>query len=100
VHLNEKVQIKWGMFTILADSILQIYYYYYGNLDNIVCAATAYELDGRGSIPGRGKRFFCTPQRPDRLWGPPSLISNVYLGFSLGVKRPGREVHHSLLSSA
>jgi hypothetical protein len=33
-------------------------------------------LDGLGSIPGRGKRFFSTPQRPDRFWGPPSLFSN------------------------
>jgi hypothetical protein len=23
-------------------------------------------------LPGRGKRFFYTPQRPERLWGPPS----------------------------
>jgi hypothetical protein len=28
-----------------------------------------------GSIPGRDKRFLPTPQRPDRLWGPPSLLS-------------------------
>jgi hypothetical protein len=27
-----------------------------------------------GSIPGRGKRFFSFPQRPDRLWGPPRLL--------------------------
>jgi hypothetical protein len=28
---------------------------------------TGYGLDGRGSIPSRGKRFFSAPQRPDRL---------------------------------
>jgi hypothetical protein len=32
--------------------------------------------DGR-----RGKKFFCTPQSPDRLWGPPSLVSSAYLGL-------------------
>jgi hypothetical protein len=40
--------------------------------------ATDYGLDGRGSIPGRGKRFLPIPQRPDQLWGPPSLFSNGY----------------------
>jgi hypothetical protein len=43
--------------------------------------ATGYGLDGRGSIPGRGKRLFSTPQRPDRLWGPPSLLPNGYRGL-------------------
>jgi hypothetical protein len=47
-------------------------------------------LNGRGSIPGRGKRFFSTPQSPDRL------ISNGYRGaLSPGVKRHGREADHS-----
>jgi hypothetical protein len=36
--------------------------------------------------------FFSSPPRPDRLWGPPR-------GISPGVKRPGREVEHSLPSS-
>jgi hypothetical protein len=39
-------------------------------------------LDGRGWIPGRGKRYFCTLQRPDRLWGPPTLLSqDTYSSF-------------------
>jgi hypothetical protein len=33
--------------------------------DSSVGIATGYWLDGQGSIPGRGKRFFSTPQRPD-----------------------------------
>jgi hypothetical protein len=34
--------------------------------------------DGLGSVPGRDKRFLSSPQRPDRLWGPPTLLSNEY----------------------
>jgi hypothetical protein len=49
--------------------------------DSSVGIATGYELDCRGSIPGRGKRFFSPPQRPDRLWGPPSLLPNGYRGL-------------------
>jgi hypothetical protein len=39
---------------------------------------------------------------PDRLWGPPSLISNGYRGgaHSPGVKRQGSEADHSRPSSA
>jgi hypothetical protein len=33
-----------------------------------------------GSIPG-STRFFSSPQRPDRLWDPPSLLSDWYRGF-------------------
>jgi hypothetical protein len=29
---------------------------------------------GWGSIPNKRNRLFCTPQRPDRLWGPLSLL--------------------------
>jgi hypothetical protein len=39
-----------------------------------------YGLDGRGSIPGRGKEFFSSPQRSDWLWDPSSLLSNGYWG--------------------
>lgn len=38
--------------------------------------AMGYEPDGRDSIPERGKRLFSTPQRPDQLWAPPSLLLN------------------------
>jgi len=29
-----------------------------------------------GSSPGRGREFFCSPPRPDRLWGLQSLQYN------------------------
>jgi hypothetical protein len=38
--------------------------------------ATGYGLDDRVSTPGIGKRFFSSPQRPGRLWGPPSILFN------------------------
>jgi hypothetical protein len=42
----------------------------------------------RGSIPNRGKGFFSSPKRRDRLWGIPSLLYSAYRGpfFSPGVK--------------
>jgi hypothetical protein len=73
---------------------------YTASQDSLVGIATGYSLDGRGSIPGRGKRFSSTPQRPYRLWGPFSLISNGYRAVFPGVKQPGREADHSPPSSA
>ena len=37
--------------------------------------------------------------RPDRRWGPPSLLYSGYQASYLGVKRPGRGVDHPLSSS-
>jgi hypothetical protein len=55
----------------------------------------------RGSSPGRGSEFFSSPPRPDRLWGPPILLSNGYKGFFfLGLRRPGCGALHSSPSSA
>jgi hypothetical protein len=31
-----------------------------------------------GSIPGGGWEFFSSTPRPERLWGPPNLLSNGY----------------------
>jgi hypothetical protein len=44
--------------------------------------ATGYGLDGRRvSIPGRGMKFFSSPQRTYRLRVPPCLLSNRYRGL-------------------
>jgi hypothetical protein len=55
----------------------------------------------RGSIAGRGKEFFLYPLCPDRLLGPPSLLSERYRGFFPGGKAlPGRDADHSPVSRA
>jgi hypothetical protein len=51
----------------------------------------------RGSNPGGGEIF---RTRPDRLWGPPSLLYNGYLVFPGDRKRPGRDADPSRPSSA
>jgi len=35
----------------------------------------------RDSIPGRGREFFPSPPRPDRLWGSHRLLPNGYRGL-------------------
>jgi len=32
-------------------------------------------------LPDRGMRFFSPQKRPERLWGPPSLLLSVYGDF-------------------
>jgi hypothetical protein len=49
------------------------------NRDSAVGIATGYALDSRGvgvRVPVVAR--FSSPRRPDRLWGPPSLLSNGY----------------------
>jgi hypothetical protein len=52
--------------------------------DSSVGIVTGYMLDRLGSIPGRDKRYFSSPQCPDQLWGPPTLLSNGYWGLFFG----------------
>jgi hypothetical protein len=63
--------------------------------DSSASIASSYELDGRGSIPGSGKRFFfySTPSRPalGPTQPPIQLVS--------GVKRSGLEANHLPRSS-
>jgi hypothetical protein len=48
----------------------------------VMCIATGCGLDDLGvgvRVPVR-LRIFSFPRRPDRPWGPPSLLSNPYRG--------------------
>ena len=58
--------------------------------------ATGYGLDG----PGIESRWGETFRRPDRPWGPPSLLYNGYRAFPGGRKRPGRDADLSSPPSA
>jgi len=59
--------------------------------------ATDYGLDSPQIESRWGARFSV---RPDRTWGPPSLLYNGYRVFPEGKVRPGRAADHSPPSSA
>ena len=73
---------------------LLILHWMVGEPDSSVGKATDYGLDGRIPV---GTRFSA---RPDRPWGPPSLLHNGYRVFPGGKVRPGHAADHSLPSSA
>jgi len=43
-----------------------------------VCDLATGWTDDQGSIFVRGGNFISSPQRPDRLWGPPSILYSAY----------------------
>ena len=73
------------------DRAFRIVYYLDRGPGSSVGIATDYGLDGRRS------RFFA---RPDRPWGPPSLLYNGYRVFPGGKVRPERAADYSPPSSA
>jgi hypothetical protein len=61
-----------------------------------VVTVSDYRLDDWGSIPVGAKDFSSSPLCPDRLWSPPSLLSNGYRGpFPGGKARPEPDADHS-----
>lgn len=64
-----------------------------------VYIATGYRLDGRNSIPGKGKRFSWTSSRPALQPNQPST-QGIPRDFSSEIKRPEHESGRSLKSNA
>jgi hypothetical protein len=63
-----------------AYNLAQVNIYLFMNRDSAVGIATGYRLNDRG-VGARvlvGSRIFFSTRRPDRLWGPPSLLPNEY----------------------
>jgi hypothetical protein len=58
-----------------SETVCFMYWRYRGSRDSPVGIVTGRELQGPGLIP-RIARFVFSLQRPNRLWGSPSLLSN------------------------
>jgi hypothetical protein len=60
-------------------------------LDSIVAIETGYGLEDRGIIVRVPEmlKIVSSPRRPDRLWGPPSLLCKRYLELLAGSKAAG-----------
>jgi hypothetical protein len=65
------------------------------SIHSSVGIATGYDLEGPGSIPGRGNKFFSSPHK-SRTWSGAHPASYHWLpGILLQrVKRPGLEADH------
>ena len=72
-------------------------FFVFCGLGSSVGIATGYGWTVRGSNPGGGEILLT---RPDRPWGPPSLLYNGYRLFPGGKERPGRDADPSPPSSA
>jgi hypothetical protein len=55
----------------------------------------------KGSIPGMGRRFFCSPYRPEPALGPTRPRMSLVLETPFrGIKRPGVKLDHLSTSNA
>jgi hypothetical protein len=70
---------NWSrLHVVLLIVIIIIFWFLFGSRDSSVGIATGWTA--RVRFPAR---FIFSPQRPLRLWGPPSLLSNGYRGLFL-----------------
>ena len=77
------------------------FFYVSGSQDSVVGIEATLRAGRSGArIPAGAWGFSLAPNRPDRLWGPPSLLFNVHRGSLHGVKWLGRDVNPSLPSSS
>jgi hypothetical protein len=70
----------WFIPSMLSIEVLYEFIVFLFSRDSVVSIATGYGLDDRGfgvRVP-LGSRIFSSPRCPDRLCGPPDLLSNGY----------------------
>jgi hypothetical protein len=91
-----------SLFAPFSYTLYISYLLYRGNWNSVVGIATDYRLEDPGVEVGVqvGSRIFSCPRRPDRLWGPHSLLFNGYRGSFHEMKLPGREADHLPPTSA
>jgi hypothetical protein len=72
-----------------------------GTQDTVVGIEAKLRVGQSGArIPAKARGFSLAPNRPYRLWGPPSLLLNGHPGSFQGLKRLGSDVNPSPPSSA
>lgn len=61
--------------------------------NRVVCIVTWLRAGRFGvQMPAEARDFYFLQKRPDRIWGPHSLLTQWGPGYLPGVKQPGREV--------
>jgi hypothetical protein len=76
-------RIRHGPSTVRNLPFLSRIYHLFLKLNSSVGIATGYGLDDRGVgvLVPIGSSVFSSPRRPDRHWGPRSLLCNEYRGL-------------------